>query len=104
MEQQFLQKAGEVVEAHLSDADFKMDRFSEEMALSHSQLYRKLKALVNQSPNEFIRTTRLQKAAQLLAGHSANISEIAFEVGFNNPSYFAECFKKQFGVLPSEYA
>ncbi len=74
------------------------------MALSHSQLYRKLNALINQSPNEFIRTTRLQKAAHLLAKKSANVSEIALEVGFNNPSYFAECFRKQFGVLPSKYS
>ena len=88
----------------LSDSEFKVHEFSEEMALSHSQLYRKLQALINQSPNEFIRTTRLHKAAQLLAKHSANVSEIAYEVGFNNPSYFAECFKKQFGVLPSEYS
>ncbi|MCD4723868.1 MAG: response regulator [Bacteroidales bacterium] len=104
MEQQFLQKAGRVVEDHLSDPDFKMDMFSKEMALSHSQLYRKLNALINQSPNEFIRTTRLQKAAHLLAKKSANVSEIALEVGFNNPSYFAECFRKQFGVLPSKYS
>ena len=104
MEHQFLQKAAKVVEEHLSDSEFKVHEFSEEMALSHSQLYRKLQVLINQSPNEFIRTTRLHKAAQLLAKHSANVSEIAYEVGFNNPSYFAECFKKQFGVLPSEYS
>jgi len=104
MEQQFLQKAAGMVDAHISDPDFKTEIFSREMALSHSQLYRKLHALIDQSPNEFIRTTRLQKAAKLLSHHSANISEIALEVGFNNPSYFAECFKKQFGVSPSEYA
>jgi len=73
------------------------------MAMSQSQLYRKLKALVDLSPNEMIRTLRLNRAAELLAHHTGNIAEIAYEVGFNNPSYFSECFRKQFGTLPSEY-
>jgi AraC-like DNA-binding protein len=73
------------------------------MSMSRSQLYRKIHALTGMSPNEFIRYNRLQKAAELLSHHTGNISEAAYEVGFSNPSYFSECFKKQFGVLPSDY-
>lgn len=103
MDQKFMQKALKVVEENLADPEFKIDHFSKAMALSHSQLYRKIHALTDQSPNKFIRSTRLQKAAEMIARHEANIAEIAYDVGFNNPSYFAACFKKQFGKLPSEY-
>lgn len=103
MDQKFLQKALKIIEDNLSDPEFKIDHFSKAMALSHSQLYRKIHALTDQSPNEFIRSTRLQKAAEMISKHEANIAEIAYDVGFNNPSYFAECFKKQFGKLPSEF-
>jgi AraC-like DNA-binding protein len=66
-------------------------------------LHRKLHALTNQSTNQFIRSLRLKRAAELLRQHYGNVAEIAYEVGFNNPSYFAECFRQQFGVLPSEF-
>ena len=104
MDQKFLGKAVEVVEEHMGDFDFSVDRFSQEMSVSNMQLYRKLKALVNLSANEFIRSVRLNHAAQLIKQKNDNIAQISYAVGFNNPSYFAECFKKQFGVSPSEYS
>ena len=103
MDEKFLQKAFKIVEDHLDDAEFTVEQFVQLMAMSQMQLYRKLKALVNLSANEFIRTTRLNHAAQMIVKKAGNIAEICFAVGFNNPSYFAECFKKQFGLLPSEY-
>jgi YesN/AraC family two-component response regulator len=103
MDQKFLSKSKEVVEKHLSNSNFSVDQFIKEMAMSRAQLHRKLKALLDQSATEYIRIIRLNRAAILLKQKSGNIAEIAYDVGFNNPSYFSECFKKQFGVLPSDF-
>jgi transcriptional regulator GlxA family with amidase domain len=75
-----------------------------EIGMSRMQLFRKLKALTNQTPSEFIRTIRLKRAAQLLQQKFGNVAEITYEVGFNNLSYFAKCFRELYGVSPSEYA
>jgi AraC-like DNA-binding protein len=72
--------------------------------MSRVALYRKLLALTGKSPLDFIKTIRLKRAAQLLEKSQFTISEIAYEVGFNNPKYFARTFRKEFGILPSEYA
>jgi DNA-binding response OmpR family regulator len=80
------------------------EQFITEMAMSQVQLYRKLKALLNLSANEFIRSLRLNYAARLIGKKAGNIAQVSYAVGFNNPSYFAECFKKQFGITPREFA
>ncbi len=103
-DEKFLQNAMAVVEKHMSDSDFSVEALENEMMMSKMQLYRKLKALTDQSPSEFVRTLRLKRAASLISQRSGNISEIAYEVGFNNLSYFAKCFKEYYGVPPSEYA
>ena len=77
--------------------------FANEMAMSRSLLLKKTMALVGEAPRELVKRIRLDKAAKLIENNFGNISEIALEVGFNNPSYFAECFKKQFGFSPSQY-
>ena len=104
IDQKFLIRARETVKKYLSDESFDITMFSSEMNLSRTQLHRKLRALIDQSATEFIRTVRLNHASTLLRHKTGNISEIALEVGFSNPGYFAECFKKQFSILPSEYA
>jgi transcriptional regulator GlxA family with amidase domain len=73
------------------------------MGMSRMQLFRKLKALVNQTPGELIRNLRLQRAAHLIKQNYGNVSEVTYEVGFNNLSYFAKCFREKYGLLPSEY-
>jgi transcriptional regulator GlxA family with amidase domain len=67
------------------------------------QLFRKLKALTNSTPSEFIRLIRLKRAAKLMDQNYGNVAQITYEVGFNNLSYFAKCFKEFFGQSPSDY-
>ncbi|SDM44040.1 Signal transduction histidine kinase [Catalinimonas alkaloidigena] len=102
-DERFLQRAIALVEQHLADEHFGTDQLAEALTLSRMQLYRKLKALTGQAPVEFIRTLRLQRAAQLLRQRYGAVSEIAYLVGFQNLSYFAKCFKEQYGVTPSAY-
>jgi signal transduction histidine kinase/DNA-binding response OmpR family regulator len=99
----FLQRVMEVVERHFSNPDFDVALLTREIGLSRMQLHRKLHALTNQSTSRFIRLLRLKRAADLLIRQFGNVAEIAYEVGFSSPSYFSECFRKQFGKLPSEY-
>lgn len=103
-DKKFLLKAVGVIDQHLSDPDFSVVKFGQDMAVSHMQLHRKLKALTDQSSSQFIRRIRLIRAANLLHEGSGNVTEIAFDVGFNNLSYFSKCFKEQYGCLPSEFA
>lgn len=103
VDQKFLQKAAAIINEHISDASFGVEMLANDMAVSRSLLLKKIEALIGEPPNELIKRTRLNKAAKLIESKFGNISEIALEVGFNNPSYFAECFKKQFGFSPSQY-
>jgi DNA-binding response OmpR family regulator len=104
MDDQFLLKAKSTVEQHLSDSDFNVESCAKQLAMSRVQLHRKLRALLNQSSSEFIRTIRLNKAAIMLRDKIANVSEICYDVGFTNPAYFSSCFRKKFGKTPTEYA
>ena len=100
----FLQKLVTMVETHLSDTDFSVENLQKELGISRMQLHRKLKALTDKSATEFIRTIRLRIAAEKLQAGQDNVSQIAYQVGFNSLSYFTKCFKEQFGVIPSAYA
>ena len=102
-DQRFLRRVMDITLKEIHNESIDADSFSREVGFSRSQLHRKLKALVNMSTTEFIRSIRLRRAAELLSGASGTVSEIAYEVGFNNPSYFSACFRKQFGCLPFEY-
>nr|NQU89769.1 response regulator [Bacteroidota bacterium] len=103
MDQQFLQKLKKIVDEKMNESDFGVENLSSEMAMSRVQMHRKLKALLNQSAGDLIRYSRLQQAAKLLKSKSKTVTEIAYQVGFNNLSYFAKCFQEQYGVNPSEY-
>lgn len=103
MDQRFLQKISEIITEHIPDTSFSVEELAENMAVSRSLLHKKLIALAGDPPGEMIKRFRLNKAVQLIERKFGNITEIAFEAGFNDPSYFAVCFKKQFGVSPSHY-
>ncbi len=104
IDEKFLIRAVALVEKHLHDEHFDLQNFREEMNMSSSTLFRKLQALTNQSPTEFIRTLRLKRAASLLSQNFGNVTQVSLEVGFNNLSYFNKSFKKLFGVSPTEYS
>jgi AraC-like DNA-binding protein len=99
----FLSKAMQIVEDHLAESEFNVDDFVREIGMSRSSLHIKLKALTNKSTTEFIRSIRLKTAAALLKQSDQSISEIAYRTGFATPPYFSKCFKKSFGMLPTEY-
>ena len=99
----FLQKAREVVEKYLGENGFGVEELSREMNLSQSQLLRKLRALTGLTTVEFLRQYRLERAATLLASRVGNVSEIAYQVGFESLPYFTKVFQAKYGVLPSEY-
>ena len=102
-DEKVLSKAKAIVENHLSDPELTVKVLCDELGMSNSMLYRKIKGLLNLTPNEFIRNIRLRKAAQLLEDKSIHISEVAYQAGFNDLSYFGVCFKKQYGVTPSVF-
>lgn len=99
----FLQQAREVVLEHLSDTEFDVQAFCRAMGMSRPALFRKIKALAGQNISEFIRAIRLRQASEWLQDPAANVSDVAYRVGFNNPSYFSRCFKKLYKLSPKEY-
>jgi len=102
-DEKFLQRLIELIENNITNPGFRVDTFVKEMGMSRAQLYRKLHALCGQSVKAFVRIVRLKQAALLLKHPTTTIAEVAYRVGFNNPAYFSECFRKQFGLLPSQY-
>lgn len=99
----FLQKAIDLIEQNMTNAEYTINDFISEMNMSRSVLYRKLKALTDQSITEFIRTIKLKRAAQLILKTQLSISEIAFDLGFNDLKHFRISFQKLFNELPSQY-
>ena len=103
LDEQLLKKAISVIERNLDNSNFSTEEFAEEMNMSRSNLHLKLKALTGESALDFIRKIRFKEACRLLKDGRYSISEISDMVGFNTPSYFATCFKKYMGCLPTEY-
>ena len=103
MDEKFLSQAIQIVEKHMMNTDFNVEMMVSEMGLSRSNLYLKFKELTGLSSSEFIRNVRLKRAVQLFDQSDLSVKEIMYMTGFNTASYFSKCFKKQFGVVPSEY-
>ena len=104
VDQDFLARALQIVEARIADEQFSVDVLAREAGMSRPHLNRKLRALVNQSTNQFIQSVRLQRAADLLRQQSGTVSEIAFQTGFSSTAYFIKCFKDKYGETPGSFA
>ncbi len=102
-EEVFVEKFREIVLNHLDESHFSVDELSRELAMSRSQLYRKITALTGVSPNRYTRHLRLQKARKLLVETDDTIANIAYDTGFNDPAYFTRVFTHEFGMTPSEF-
>ena len=103
LDNEFIEKINQLIEARLSSEKIDIGYLADNMCMSKSTLYRKMKALTGLSTNEYVRKIKMQHAERLLLEGRYNISEVAFRVGINSVVYFRQCFKEEFGVLPSEY-
>lgn len=99
----FLKTLKEIVDENMQNPDFCIDDMASLLNMSRSSLNRKIKGVLDMTPNDYIRLERLKKAAQLLKEGECKINEVCYMTGFNTPSYFTKCFQKQFGVLPKDF-
>ncbi len=102
-EKLFVKKVEQIVAENIDKSDFSVEDLAKKIGVSRSQLHRKLKYLTNYNPTEFIRFIRLEKAIELLKSGHKEIDQIGYTVGFNSHSYFSKCFKKQYGISPTEF-
>ena len=104
IDQKLLDKAFKIVKENIANQEFNIAQFAEDLGVSRSMLFTKIKAWANATPNEFIQEIRLNHAAKLLEINELNISEVSYQVGFKRPKYFSQCFKKKYGLTPSEFS
>jgi YesN/AraC family two-component response regulator len=103
-DEQFLQQVRATAESNLKDVTFSVSKMAEQMYVNRTYLLRKLKSLTGIAPNGYIKNLRMEKAAEMIRLKVNTIAQIGYAVGFNDQSYFTKCFKKHFGITPSEYA
>lgn len=102
--EEFLDKAVSVVKEHLKDENYNVDRFVSDMSMSKSAVYKRMKALTGMNTSSFIKNIRLKAALQIMKQNcDVRVSDLAYLVGFSDPKYFSACFKKEYGMTPSEY-
>jgi AraC-like DNA-binding protein len=99
----FLSKMNEIIEKNISNINFTIDTLAEQLCVSRSALFIKIKKQTDMTPSDLIRVIRLKKAAALLISNVYRVNEICYRVGFTSPSYFSKCFQKQFGILPKDF-
>ncbi|NIM16355.1 MAG: response regulator, partial [Candidatus Aminicenantes bacterium] len=103
VDEKFLKELQDIIEKNLSDEDFSVDMLCEKLHMGRSTLFRKIQALAGETPSQFIHSYRLERAAQLLRENFGNVTEVAMEVGFSSPQYFAKLFKEKFHRSPSSF-
>jgi len=102
LDKEFMDKALKVIEDEMDNPDFMINEFCKALGMSRTSVYKKIKTLTDQGPNEFIRIIRLNRAKELIKSKRYSISEVSLMVGFSDPRYFSTSFKKQFGINPSK--
>ena len=100
----FIEKLTKIIEEHIEEETFNVEILCKEIAMSRAQLHRKIRAITNQSTSEFIRTFRLQRAADLIKQNAGNMAEIAYKVGFNSQAYFTKSFQELYKCTPKEFS
>ena len=103
LDKAFLEKIAKIIETRMTDSDFTVDVLAQEVGISRTGLFQKIKAVSGMTPNDLIRIIRLKKAAELLSQNEMQVAEVCFQIGFSSPSYFTKCFQAQFGVGPAEF-
>ena len=103
VDEQLLRKALTLIEKNMSNSEYSIEEFSRDMAMSRVSLYRKIHSITGKTPTDFVKSIRLKRAAELLKQGQLNVAEVSYSVGFSTPGYFTQSFKKEFGVLPTQY-
>lgn len=104
LDKEFMDELDAVIKKNMGDPDFNVEQLAIKLYMSSATVYRKVKALTGEIPSEYIRSSRLRHAAELLKNKSGSVTEVAFEVGFNSRAYFTQCFKEKYHQLPSVYS
>ena len=102
-DEEFISQLLSTIDARIADLDFCIDDLAEKVNMSRSNFYRKIKGLTGLSPNAYLRLVRLKRSVELLQTEGCRINEVYQQVGFSSSSYFAKCFRSQYGLSPSEY-
>lgn len=103
LDEEFMNKCSEIILNNIEDSEFSVNTLAQELGMSRTSVFTKIKGIIGMTPNDFIKVTRLKKACQMMVEGEYRVTEIGFLVGFSSSSYFAKCFQKQFGMLPTEF-
>lgn len=103
LDEKFIQQCSQIILNNIDNSDFTINSLAQELMMSRTSVFTKIKGISGMTPNDFIKVTRLKAAAKMLVEGKYRISEIGFLVGFSSSSYFAKCFYKQFGMLPTDF-
>lgn len=103
LDEEFIEQCTKIILDNLDNTDFSINSLAQELNMSRTSVFTKIKGIMGMTPNDFIKVTKLKTAAKLLAEGKYRISEITYIVGFSSSSYFAKCFQKQFGILPTDF-
>lgn len=103
LDEEFMNKCSEIIQNNIEDPEFSVNTLAQELGMSRTSVFTKIKGIIGMTPNDFIKVTRLKKACRMMIEGEYRVTEIGFLVGFSSSSYFAKCFQKQFGMLPTEF-